>query len=76
MTLTAKRRTQVANKGEYASPITPRLCRTKIDKRMILREVIDRIVVNDNEVSIYGIIPMYEEESGEAQKVSVGSQSS
>jgi hypothetical protein len=28
------------------------------DKRQILREVVDRIVVDGNEITIYGIIPM------------------
>ena len=32
------------------------------DKRQILREVIDKIVLDGNEVTIYGIIPLPEEE--------------
>ena len=34
------------------------------EKRMILREVIEKIVVKDNEVSIFGIIPLQEEIDG------------
>jgi len=33
------------------------------DKRQILREVIDEIVIDGNEVTIYGIIPLPEEEA-------------
>jgi len=33
------------------------------DKRQILREVIDKIVLDGNEVTIYGIIPLPEEEA-------------
>jgi len=45
------------------------------DKRAILREVIDKIVVNGSEVSIYGIIPMLEEDSIDKQEVLIESQS-
>ena len=43
------------------------------DKRQILREVIDKIVVDGNELTIYGVIPLPEEKAGE---MSVGLQSS
>jgi len=45
------------------------------DKRQVLREVIDKIVVDGREVSIYGIIPMLEEDSIDKEKVSIESQS-
>lgn len=31
------------------------------DKRQILREVVDKVIVNEDEVTIYGIIPMPED---------------
>lgn len=43
------------------------------DNRQILREVIDKIVVDGNELTIYGVIPLPEEKAG---KMSVGLQSS
>ena len=45
------------------------------EKRMILREVIEKIVVKDNKVSIYGIIPQ-QEESDDLEDVSIASRSS
>lgn len=45
------------------------------DKRQVLREVIDKIVLDGSEISIYGIIPILEEESIDKQEVSVESQS-
>jgi len=43
------------------------------DKRQILKEVIDKIVVDGNELTIYGVIPLPEEKASE---MSVGLQSS
>lgn len=45
------------------------------EKRQVLREVIDRVVIDSNEVSIYGIIPLIEESSNNEELVSIGSQS-
>ena len=45
------------------------------EKRTILREVIDKIVVKDNKVSIYGIIPL-QEESDDLEDVSIAYRSS
>jgi hypothetical protein len=36
---------------------------TFTDKRFILREVFDALVINGDGVTIYGIIPIYEDES-------------
>lgn len=46
---------------------------TFTDKRFILREVIDKIVISGDEVTIYGIVPIYEDIK---DNVSVVSQSS
>ncbi len=46
---------------------------TFTEKRFILREVLDKIVISNNEVTIYGIVPIYEERN---ENVSVASQSS
>lgn len=45
------------------------------EKRVILREVIEKILVKDNEVSIYGIIPL-QEDSDDLEDVSIASRSS
>ncbi len=45
------------------------------DKRQVLREVADKIVIDGSKVSIYGIIPMLEEDSIEKQEVLIESQS-
>ena len=45
------------------------------EKRTILREVIEKILVKDNEVSIYGIIPA-QEEINDLEDVSIVSRSS
>ncbi|MFC1893558.1 recombinase family protein [Chloroflexota bacterium] len=46
---------------------------TFTDKRFILREVLDKIVINGDGVTIHGIVPIYEDGS---ENVSVASQSS
>ena len=46
------------------------------DKRLVLREVVDKIVVKDTEVSIYGIIPKYEDEPCESVAMLFDSRSS
>ena len=45
------------------------------EKRLILREVVEKVVVRDNEVSIYGIIPL-KDESGDIEDVSIAYRSS
>ena len=46
------------------------------EKQVILRDVIEKIVIKDNEVSIYGIIPLHEEDSIESDNVLVASRES
>ena len=46
---------------------------TVTEKRFILREVLDKIVISNNEVTIYGIVPIYEDRN---ENVSIASQSS
>jgi len=46
------------------------------DKLLVLREVVDKIVVKDSEISIYGIIPRYEERPRESVAMLFDSRSS
>ena len=46
------------------------------DKRSVLKEVIYKIVAKDGEISIYGIIPKYENESCETELMLFDSRSS
>jgi hypothetical protein len=59
---------------EYISSILDNL--SFEDKRLVLREVVDKIVVKNYEVSIYGIIPKYEEKSCESVAMLFDSRSS
>lgn len=80
-----ERQLQEAEKQELNADYIERFCKNISvvlgslsfeDKRQVLREVIDKIVVNDNEVYIFGIIPILTEESNNEEKALIESQSS